>query len=209
MKTGKTLVVVVLAIAIALVGTVAVSAQGPENGSGPRASRGPRWRPNGGSFMEGWAEELGISVDRMKEAAESAWGKIIGKAVDDGDLTEEQADRILERKAPFTWDRMPFEKGIMAEIITPEERHAAMADLLGMTPEELQAELDDGAKLRDLIEDAGLDHEAVKGAMDELWTTEITKAVEEDLITQEQADKLLDRPAFPGRFQDRRQPRRR
>jgi len=195
MKSGKMFAVAALVLVVSLMGTMAVSAQGPRGAGGT----GPRWRPDGGSFMEGWAEELGVTVDRMKEAAETAWGKIIGQAVEDGDLTDEQAEKLLERKAPMMRDRMPFEKGIIAEIITQEERHAATAEVLGMTPEELQAELDDGAKLRDLIEEADLDMEDVKNAMDELWTTEIAEAVEEGLITQEEADELLERPAFSGR----------
>jgi len=210
MKNWKTWMVVGLAVALALVGSLTVLADDPVTEMAPRMGRGSQmgrigaealWRPDEGAFEQGWAGELGVTVVHMKKAAETAWNKLIDQAVADGDLSEEEAALVRECPAPYSGERGgPGERdhgGLMAEIVTPEEQHAFMADLLGMTPEELQAQLDDGESMRGLIADADLTAEELRKASDAFRADEIAKAVEEGFITEEQAEQLLRRPERP------------
>jgi len=72
----------------------------------------------------------------------------------------------------------------------------AAAESLGLTPEELFAELHAGQSLADIAEAQGVDleavHEAMKAARVEAMKQAIEQAVEEGRLTQEQADWLLE-----------------
>ncbi len=72
----------------------------------------------------------------------------------------------------------------------------AAAEALGLTPEELFAELHAGKSLAEVAEAQGVDleavHEAMKAARVEAMKQAIEQAVEEGRLTQEQADWLLE-----------------
>jgi hypothetical protein len=72
----------------------------------------------------------------------------------------------------------------------------AVADVLGMTTDEVTAALQDGQTLQDLADEAGVDIEDVHAAIQAVHETEmrerIAQAVEDGTITQENADWLLE-----------------
>jgi hypothetical protein len=73
----------------------------------------------------------------------------------------------------------------------------AAAEALGLTPNELFAELDDGGKtLAEIAEEQGVDVEAVQDALNasrsEAMRQAIQQAVEDGRLSQEQADWLLE-----------------
>lgn len=71
-----------------------------------------------------------------------------------------------------------------------------MAEALGLTPEELFAELHTGKSLDEIAEEQGVEMEAVQDAMnsarDEAMQQAIEQAVEDGTMSQEQADWLLE-----------------
>jgi hypothetical protein len=80
-----------------------------------------------------------------------------------------------------------------------------MAEALGLTPEELFAELHAGKSLAEVAEEQGIDLDAVYDAMSaargEAMREHIQQAVEDGSLTQEQADWLLeglDQGFFPS-----------
>ena len=80
------------------------------------------------------------------------------------------------------------------------------AEALGLTPEELFAELHAGKSLDEVAEEQGVEMEAVQDAMnaarDEGLQQAIEQAVEDEGMSQEQADWLLEgleQGFFPGR----------
>ena len=81
------------------------------------------------------------------------------------------------------------DKGIQLSVI---------ADLLGITVEELQEALEGGATVRDLLDEAGIDAETVQQALEAARIEAIEQAVEDGELTQEQADRLLERMAEKG-----------
>lgn len=72
----------------------------------------------------------------------------------------------------------------------------AVADVLGMTTDEVTAALQDGQTLQDLADEAGVDIEDVRAAIQSVHEAEmrerIAQAVEDGTITQENADWLLE-----------------
>jgi len=72
----------------------------------------------------------------------------------------------------------------------------AVAQVLGMTPEEVSSALEDGSTLQDLAEQAGVDFEDVKDAIQAVHQAElrdrIEQALDEGTITQANADWLLE-----------------
>jgi hypothetical protein len=69
----------------------------------------------------------------------------------------------------------------------------AIAETLGLTPEGLFTELHSGKSLSEVAEAQGVDTEALHDAMQTARVEAIEQAVEDGTITQEQADRLLDR----------------
>ena len=68
-----------------------------------------------------------------------------------------------------------------------------MADALGLTPEGLFTELHAGKSLSEVAEAKGVDMEALRDAMQAARIEAIQQAVEDGTLTQEQADRLLER----------------
>ncbi len=71
----------------------------------------------------------------------------------------------------------------------------AMAEALGMTPENLQAAIDSGKTMWDVAEEQGLSQEQFTELMVTARTDALNQAVEDGVITQEQADWMISRMA--------------
>jgi len=83
-------------------------------------------------------------------------------------------------------------RGLMA--VDEETMHAAIAEALGITVDEFEAAIADGTRLSELAAELGVDLADVQEAMQAVHEAALQQAVEEGLITQEQAD------AFGGRL---------
>lgn len=120
------------------------------------------------------AEELGITVEELKDAREAANENMLEEAVAKGYISLEQADLISARAA-------------LAKYINQD---ALLAKALGISVEELQATLQDDKSLRTLIDDLGLNMEEVQTNFQAAYQEMIQQAVKEGVITQSQADQL-------------------
>lgn len=91
---------------------------------------------------------------------------------------------------PLHGGRGPGGRGLSDEAL------AAAAEVLDMTADEVTAALQSGKTLQDLAEEAGVDIEDVRAAIQAVRETEmrerIAQAVEDGTITQEHADWLLE-----------------
>ena len=156
---------------------------------GPNGLDGPKGRDGWGANMDQYlAEALGITEEELQAARQKAEAAALADAVKNGDLTQEEADLIAARSA-------------LRAYINPE---ALMATVLGMTVEELQAAREAGKTMQDLATEKGLTAEQVKTAMDEAFQAALAQAVEDGVITQEQADQFASEgfgrggPGGPG-----------
>lgn len=107
-----------------------------------------------------------------------------------------------ESKAPFGWrggghGRGGFGRGMFGPGVGGEwTMFDTAAEALGLTPEELFAELHAGKSLKEVAEAQGIDIEAVQEALQaaraEAMRQRIEQAVEDGNMSQEQADWLLE-----------------
>jgi polyhydroxyalkanoate synthesis regulator phasin len=147
------------------------------------------------SFIERLAEKLGVTTDELTNAAESAANEIIDEAVERGDLTEEQGNRVRARIAsdlPFFGlghghgggfgDCGPL--GVRFSLDT-------IAGTLGMSIEDLRSELRDGTPLTDIIAAQGSTVDEVVDALVADAESRLDQAVTDGQLTREQADEVL------------------
>lgn len=122
------------------------------------------------------AEELGISAEDLDSAMAQAHEAAMTEALETGRITQEQADLMAAHQALRTY----IDKG---EI---------MATVLGLSSEELDAAREAGKSHRDLVEEAGLDREALKVAMLSAHQAAVDTALADGAISPEQAELLKD-----------------
>lgn len=125
----------------------------------------------------------------------------ISEAVDEGRLSQERADGVIERLeasdvierwlagegAPFP-GRPRGQRGIPMEAMGE-----ALAQALGMAPEELREALAEGQTPHELVESSGLEPEAVAADIKAALVEKINAAVEEGRISEERAAQMVER----------------
>ncbi len=127
------------------------------------------------------AEALGITVEELQAAREQANEAAIAQAIEKGIITQEQADQMQSRK----------------ELQSYLDRNVLMAEAFGTTVEELQAARKEGKTLTDLLAEYGMDAATLREKIQEATEAAIARAIEDGVITQEQADRIKNR-AGPG-----------
>lgn len=121
------------------------------------------------------ADALGIELEELIEAQQSAYAAWLAEMVANGYMDQEQADLMLAYQAL---------KGNL-------DRHAIMAEVLGLTEAELDNAREDGKNLSDLLDEQDLTVEEFTAALDEAYQDAV-QALVPDVLTQEQADQILE-----------------
>jgi hypothetical protein len=122
------------------------------------------------------AEALGIRVEELEAAQLEANEAAIQQLQEAGYLTDEQAElaRAANRLKPYL------------------DREALVAEALGMTVDDLDQAIQDGQTLSELLEQQGLDRATYAENLAAARSAAIGRAVEDGVITQDQADQLED-----------------
>lgn len=150
------------------------------------------------------ADILGISVDEYDAALESAQERVLGEAVKDGWLTQDQADRMQERMdegfgrgmhGGFPGTRGDkFGPGRGSFMGAPENSLLGVAaEKLNITQQELQDELQDGKSIADVASEKGVELQGIADAYLAQLEESLNQAVEDGRITQNHADLMLTR----------------
>ncbi len=208
----STLVIGVAALGIAaysLLPTLAYAQQGPRSMPGMNEGRmpfegrghfgpmeefgfrgGPGWFGGKIDYQALLADALGITVDELQAAQEKARSAAVQQAVDEGLMTQEQADLMVAG----------------SKLRSYIDREALTAKALGISVEELQAARDAGKPLAVIIYEQGLDLATLRANMQSAFQEAIQQAVADGVITQEQVDQLTNRTKAgfgPGGFHGR------
>ena len=131
------------------------------------------------------AKALGITVEQLRNARETAFANALNQAVTEGELAPKQAERMR------AWHKLhPY--------LNPE---ALAARVLDMSPEQLKTALGQGQTLWDLAAERQLDWPSALEKLMAAGQAAVQQAVADGAITQEQAEEIkrMRGPGFgPG-----------
>ena len=122
------------------------------------------------------AEALEITVEELQAARKAANAAAIVQAVEEGIITQEQADEMQARK----------------DLQSYLSRDALLAQALGISAQDLEDAYAEGKTLSDLLSDAGLDAATVRDSLASAYEEALGEAVADGVSTQEQADETQD-----------------
>jgi len=162
----------------------------------------------GSSFLDSIAEHLGISSQELEDATKAAAVDQVDQALEEGKITQEQADAMKERiesgEAPFFLGPGMF--GFRHGFGEPEggfdgpghhfffgEKLGSAAEYLGLSEEELHEQLRDGKSLADVAEAQGKSVDGLRQAILAGAKSGLDEAVAAERLTQEQADAIYER----------------
>jgi len=147
------------------------------------------------NFVSKLAANLGVDQDKVTAALDATKKQMLDEAVQQGKLTQEQADKIASSKGfgfgmfGFCHGKEDFKgKGFWGR--GPKLEDAA--SILGMTVDQLKTELQ-SKKMNQIITEKGMTMDQFHQKMMELKKEAISSAVEEGKLTQEQADKIIQK----------------
>ena len=144
-------------------------------------------------FHELLAEELGISVDELEQAYSSASLALIDEAEADGRLSAEEAERARERVSEGEFHPVfpsGFHQGFAFGRLAPFD---GVAELLGLTDEELRAAIQDGRSLAEVAESAGVSLDELTAEVLANVRASLNEAVANGGLAQERADEIYAR----------------
>ena len=156
------------------------------------------------SFFDSVAKHLGISSEELEDATKAAAIDQVDKALEEGKITEEQADELKSRiesgEAPWLFGPGVFGiRGHGPDAPRPghpfffRDKLASAAEYLGLTEEELLEQLRDGKSLADVAKAEGKSVDGLKQAILDGAKSALDDAVARESLTQEQADAIYER----------------
>lgn len=183
MKKGKVRILSLVLLAVFVLAS-AGTALAQDNGAAPR-------RDLSKIFWSKLAAALGIGESRLQEAVKSAAGQAIVEGVRQGILPEEKARRLREGLEKREWPAplggfrgfRGFRGGFGCEI----------ADLLGMSPQELREELKSGKTLEEIAAAKGLSLDLLRQQWLARKKAELQELVSQGKLSQEKAGEILSR----------------
>jgi len=177
-------------LALGAVGAVALAQEGSEDSTGFNLRE---------RLHQAIAGILGITVEEYDAAVDTAQEQVLSDAVADGWLTQEQADRLQERMdlgAGARWmGRGSFGGRGGWGMRGGASLFSVAADKLGMSLSDLMAELQEGKSIADVATDHNVDAKTIVEAYLAQLEETLTDAVENERITQKQADSILENMA--------------
>lgn len=127
-------------------------------------------------MRENLAQALGISPEALDEARWTAFLTTLDDAVEEGYLAQQTADRMVAQ----------------ALIRQTTDRDQLIAAGLVITVDELQAAREEGKTVRQLVDELGLDATTIGQNLAAFLEELILQAAEDGLISDQQAQRILD-----------------
>lgn len=155
-------------------------------------------RHDAGETLWDIAQEQGISQEDFYALVQSARSEALDQAVADGVITQEQADWMLDHMAGtggFGPGMMGHGQGSFSgegEGPLHDYMAPAIADAFGLTVDELEALHTSGETLWDYAQEQDINQDEFTALLEGARTDAIDQAVADGVITQEQADWMLD-----------------
>jgi polyhydroxyalkanoate synthesis regulator phasin len=151
------------------------------------------------SFVSKFAANLGVSQDKVTEALETTKKQMLDEAVQQGRLTQEQADKIAANK-DLGFGGLGFGHSRDHNFMGKGRNLDSIANVLGITADQLKTDFESGKKIQDIVTEHGMTMDQFNQKMMELKKDAISKAVTDGKLTQEQANKFMEK--MEQRFND-------
>jgi hypothetical protein len=150
-----------------------------------------------GKFREAIASALGVSVEDYDAAVDQAQEQVVGEAVAEGWLTEEQAEllrwRMDQAPGPGMHGMGKGMRGFGPGLRGGGDNLVSIAaDELGMSLTDLLTELQAGKSIADVAAEGGVDAQAIADAYLAQIKENLDQSVADGKITQKQADYALE-----------------
>ncbi|MCL6477689.1 MAG: Fis family transcriptional regulator [Peptococcaceae bacterium] len=126
------------------------------------------------SFISKFAANLGVSEDQVKEALNATKKQMLEEAVEQGRLTQEQADKMLSNEGFGFFGFGPGRGHFFGGPGGPGGRGGRpedVAKILGITVDELKTQLDAGKRIEDIVTGHGMTMDQFREKMQELRKT--------------------------------------
>lgn len=187
-----------LVVVVALATVAAVSAQSAT----PTPQTGNKITDLWERMHQAIAKALGITVEQYDSAVSTAQSDVLKQAVEEGLLTQEQADQMAERwadgKGPMDWG-MPGRRGHGGRGSPGWEMGmrggvsivSVAAEKLGMTVDELVKAMGTDKSIADVAKEKGVDVAVIVDAVVAERAAQLKTLVADGRITQERADTML------------------
>ncbi len=142
------------------------------------------------------AAEQGFSEEEFHQAIKDAAVESIRQKADDGVITQEQADSLIERIEDGRWDlrfsRLPQRRSI-GEGVKLARPLEILSQVLGLTAEQIREQMENEKTIVEIAADQGFSEEELGQAVKDAMAERIQGLVADGSITQEQADIWLER----------------
>jgi hypothetical protein len=217
--------VAAVGLAVAVAGGV-VLAQTPSPGGSGRNVQGPASGPGAGfragfdSFLNGLAQNLGVSRPALDGALKTTAKQQVDQAVAAGRLTQDQADKIKQRidsgQGPFGFGLGGFDRGarrggpgggpgatdVGVGSACRSSVEDAVTSTLGVSASDLQQARKNGESITQIAQDHGKTFQDLKTAVTSATKGCLDQQVQAGKITSDQEQTILQRiqngPGFPG-----------
>ncbi len=190
-KGRLAVILVVTAILAATVAGVAMAM--PDSGGNPAKTNLYQ------DCLAKFSANLGVEQDKVVTALNTTKKQMLDEAVQQGRITQEQADKMAARMGDnpgwFGFFNGPHKdgKGFGKGFGERGRKLDYASKALGITAEELKSELESGKRLPQIVEGRGMTVEQFHQKVLELKKEDLGKAVSEGKITQEEADKMIQK----------------
>ncbi|MEW6276311.1 MAG: Fis family transcriptional regulator [Bacillota bacterium] len=151
------------------------------------------------TFLGKLAANLGVDQERLQEAIRQTTQQMVDEAAQQGKITPEQAEKIKARlqNGPgfFGFIRKGWpeagegRKGWRAKGKNLE----LLAQILGLSADELKAQLKEGKKISDIAGQQGMSMDQLRQKMQEARIQAVQQAVKDGKLTQEKAEQLIQK----------------
>jgi polyhydroxyalkanoate synthesis regulator phasin len=175
------------ALLLAALGGVAVASAQDEGQSGQGFSFAQ-------IFLDRLAQRLGIGRDELVQAMRDAANGTVDDALQQGRITQEQAQRLRDRIAqtepgfPWGWGKgrwgVKAARGVVLQ---------SAAQVLAMSADDLRAELRQGKSLAQVAQEKGMSVDDFKSRLLSQVDQQLSQLVQQGRLTQQQADQLKQR----------------
>jgi hypothetical protein len=178
-----------------------MQAQQPQPAPDP-ARPGPGMRRPGGpdmqqrqqmqqAYQSALAGRLGLTVDQLTAAMKQARIDVINQAVAAGKLPQDQANRMIQAIQSGQRPGQPgMRQGGPQQGMRAGAPGGELASILGMTPQDLQAQFQAGKSLAEIAQAKGISRDDLKKKLLDARSARLDAAVKAGRLTQAQADQI-------------------